>query len=212
MHKRDLQKLILLFLSFVLLITACIPASADITLSPDDLSTASFNPRSATSTPSITVYPTPISDNETEFQCIASFGTYAFSTIHWEDHFYTGRILPLPPWRHEASLPEFIAKSEIRYLRGSIEGTRNIEGQDELWFSRFVWELSSRMTNQLFVFRPNTQEWEFIPREVEGLGETVEEIWIAEDNTVWGLTLANHPIFQNTSRFISKFNECFKKI
>ena len=213
-------------ISILLIFTAC-AAPVTITPTPSPASTATITPSptpSATITPSLTItrtyYPTrtlqptytfapEIATAAAKGECIASFQVFAYQGPIHRSHEW---ILPLPPWQFEAAIPMESFDGHVFRLNTAL--SRSINGYQEIWLRGYI-DRDSRPFNSedeyfSMVYRPDTQEWEIIPGNVEDTKFLVGDLWATSDGTLWATTEWNPPPIGQEVRnvpVLSRFNE-----
>jgi len=158
-----------------------------------DISSSSLFP---TTTPSL--FPSATATSE---ECIQSFDTFAYRAA-LDTSLKSTRLLPA--WQIEAVIPfPESERNHSSFIYPQI--TRYVTGQQEVWLI---------LVNTVAIYRPKTQDWEMVSRQIENTDFVVDALFVTQDQTVWGKPGWNpaeeHP---NTEGMpvLSKFNETARR-
>jgi len=140
-------------------------------------------------------------------QCYKTFDEFAY--VLPEKGVFQEKILPLEPWKVEATLPEYPEKPWSEYVMA----TRDTESYSEVWVSRFSWgdDPADSAFYEFVVFRTDTKEWRTVSAEVENSGVFVQELFVTKDGDLWGKNggrsiIDRSPIALESS-ILSKYNQ-----
>lgn len=188
-----------------------IPTETPLLQTPTYAPRATFNP-TATHSPALA---TAVASGE----CLTSYDTFAYQGP-LVDAGYHGDISPiLPSWQVEATLPPFEFEGYYpNYFLPQIAFSR-VHNQQEIWIEGTVWREGYNddiPTSKwvITIYRPETQEWEYIESEIEDTGLFVSGLFVMDDGTVWGRTvwdkLVHEPIVSSIP-VLSRFNETTRR-
>lgn len=138
----------------------------------------------------------------------------------FEDFAYWGPLnvleeseaLPLPPWEVVGSLPSQLVEEFAIDLK-TVEITRLGNGKREIWLSPKY--QGAHVAGYWVIYRPESQTWEIIPDHIEDLGLFVAQLFVSNDNILWGRTF-RHPQREYPDNLVSisvlsRFNEITRR-
>lgn len=134
-------------------------------------------------------------------ECIQSFHGYAYRAPH---NIIREKVLPLPPWQIEATLPP--QRFDDHYV-GLIQValTRLTDGHQEIWITEYVHDDPA-----MAIYTPTDQTWEVISPYIGETGLYVRLLFVTDDGTVWGRTDWNpgqEYAYLETVPVLSRFSE-----
>ena len=171
--------------------------------------TATLTP---TRRPSITPFPTAtyspaIATAIAKGECLQSFSTFAYQA---PSNTISPQMTPSSPWVFEAAHPLHEHKGQLNL---GVSAARSINGHQEIWVLGGISEPGEQHTTNvnITIYHPQSRTWEFIPSEVENTDTVVGGVYVAEEGTVWGWSLAYQDSLLWGVPILSRFNESTRR-
>lgn len=147
--------------------------------------------------------------------CIRSFHAFAYNGPRYVDRAQNPRIAPQSPWQAEATNAKLPSIARTYSLNNAVL-TRKVGGNAEIWIelSTNQYDLiipQSDLNREGFsIYRPHDDTFEWVSGVAGDTNNSVVELYVDSNGTVWGRTLWEQQASSSTSTNLSvltKFNE-----
>lgn len=141
-----------------------------------------------------------------ESQCMQSFVDFAYGGPEYWSQRQTEHALS--GWQIESTVPPGPSNVPVDYPAFSVELSRVFREEQEIWVSGVGQEGAIWL-----IYKPESQEWEIVPRGIGNTGLYSGDLLLTKDTTVWSRTQWYPQINIETAPVLSIFNEdtrCFE--
>jgi hypothetical protein len=117
-------------------------------------------------------------------------------------------LLPTEPWEIESIISsEYIGDFPFSRFGYEVMVARNIDGNPEIWLTSPS-RASRENIENILIYRPATKEWQAISDVVVGTAVFIDEVFMTNDGTIWGVNVWKGNITNpDKGPVLSKFNE-----